>query len=299
MNCSFAIGCKPHCANLTKLQRLLFQWAGCLLVLAFSREAYGQKPSSPEEKLSAISQDQIDPLNKPVENQIQMASKLLKTELTKETSNLGRIEDIAFDLETGHLAVLVAAKSEVGKEVEWTMLPFVHGDRLVKFAWEKATKLTTTPMTITRMQVNEVYRLFQQAVYWLEFATQYEAEPGHKFDDQDFKLIFFSNLKKMPVSDSQGRVIGRIDDVALKASNGTIIYMVMQTEDNRLRAIPLGAFVADEKNNRWFIELTKDQIQKFKTFEENTPPPQIETDWKEYVAVKYGRGGLQANKSKK
>lgn len=268
-------------------------------MLAFSREAYGQKPSSPEEKLSAISQDQVDPLNKPVENQIQMASKLLKTELTKETSNLGRVEDVAFDLETGHLAILVAAKSEAGKEAEWTMLPFVHGDRLVKFAWEKATKLSTTPMTITRMQVNEVYRLYQQAVYWIEFATHYESDPGHKFDDQNFKLIFFSNLKKMPVADSQGHVIGRIDDVALKASNGMIVYMVMQTEDNRLRAIPLGAFVADEKNNRWFIELSIDQILKFKTFEEKSPPPQIETGWKEYVAVRYGRGGLQANKSEK
>lgn len=260
---------------------------------------YGQKPSSPDEKLSSVSQDQIDPLNKPVENQIQMASKLLKTELTKKGSNLGYIEDIAFDLETGHLAVLVAAKGEVGKELEWTMLPFVNGDRLVKFAWEKSTKLIATPKTITRMQVNEVYRLFQQAVYWVEFAAQYEAEPGHKFDDQNFKLIFFSSLKKMPISDSQGRVVGRISDVALKASNGTIVYMVMQSEDNGLRAIPLGAFVADTKNNRWLIELSKDQIQEFKTFEEKFAPPQVDTDWKTHVSGKNGRNGLRANKTEK
>ena len=75
--------------------------------------------------------------------------------------------------------------------------------------------------------------------------------------------------------------------------------MVMQSEDNGLRAIPLGAFVADTKNNRWLIELSKDQIQEFKTFEEKFAPPQVDTDWKTHVSGKNGRNGLRANKTEK
>jgi sporulation protein YlmC with PRC-barrel domain len=280
----------------TLMDRLLLCCQAAILLMVVIPIANGQQTSSKEEKLSATSQDQVDVLNKPVENQIQLASKLLQTMLTKEDSPLGRIGDLAFDLETEHLAVLVATRSVEGNHIEWTLLPFINGDRLVKFDWENDTKLKTSPMALTRMQANDVYRRYKEAVYWSDFAKLYEKTFGAKFDDQDFKLSFYSSLRKTLVADVNGQVIGRINDVALKASNGTILYMVMETE-GRFRAVPLGAFVADVEKSRWLIELTKDQILKFKTFEEKSPPAKIDRGWQEYVAVKYGRGGLQTKKN--
>ncbi len=276
----------------------LFRWV-CLSLLVSSSSAFGQQPTSAEERLAVLSQDQVEPLNKPIENQIQMASKLLNTELKKDDASVGRIQGLAFDLETEHLAVLIAMRSEAGKEAEWTMLPFVPGDRLVKFGWEKKTTLTTSPMSLTRSQAHEVYRLYKEAVYWIDFATRMESEKGRKFDDQNFHLSLFSSLMKLPIADDQGKVVGQIHDVAIKASNGSIQYVVVQTDDHKMRAIPLGAFVSDEDNKRWFIELNSDQILKFKPFAENAPPSQIDTGWKEYVAVRYGRGGIQSRKKVK
>lgn len=76
------------------------------------------------------------------------------------------------------------------------------------------------------MQANDVYRRYKEAVYWSEFAKLYEKKSGQRFGDQDFKLSFDSSLTKILVADINGQVIGRIDDVALKASNG------LQTKKN-------------------------------------------------------------------
>ena len=88
-----------------------------------------------------------------------------------------------------------------------------------------------------------------------------------------------------------------VEDVAIRASKGTILYMVLRTIDDRRIAIPLGAFAADEKASRWMIELAKDQIIKFEAFDKLSPPSKADSGWLEFVAVKYGRGGLQSKKT--
>ncbi len=193
--------------------------------------------------------------------------------------------------------VLLLETTETGKQPQWNLIPFVNGDRLIKAEWENGTQIATRPTSLNRMQANELYRSYKEAIYWIEFAMQHDKAPGQKFDDRDFQLTFFKGIVDKPVVDKFGKVVGHIEDVAISAFKGTIVYMVLRTIDDRRIAIPLGAFVGNDKDSRWMVEIAKDQIIKFKAFEESAPPTKADSGWLEFVAVKYGRGGLQSKKN--
>ncbi len=266
--------------------------------LVFSLPAAGQPQTNEAAKSRpAVAKEQDESATKPVESQILMASKLLRTELKMRESNVGRIEDLAFDLETGHLAVLVLETTETDKQPQWRLIPFVNGDRLIKFTWDKNTQLAVRPKSLNRMQANELFRSYKEAIYWIEYATQHDKNTGQRFDDLDFQLTLLKGIVNKPIVDKFGEVVGSIEDVAIRASKGEITYLVLRTTDNRRIAIPLGAFEADEKNSRWMVELAKDQIIKFEAFDKSSPPANADSGWLEFVAVKYGRGGLQSKKS--
>ena len=275
------------------------RWCPILLFsIVLSHPAIGQLPNNEADKRKVGGNEQAENINKPVESQILMASKLLKTELKKAEMNLGRIEDLAFDLETEHLAVLVLETTETDKQPQWNWIPFVNGDRLIKFAWENKTLLAARPTSMNRMQANELYQSYKKAIYWMEFAIQHDTASGEKFDENDFQLTLLKSIVDKSVVDKFGTAVGHIEDVAISASKGTILYVVMRAIDDRLIAIPLGAFAADEMSSRWVVELAKDQILKFEAFDKSFPPTKADSGWLEFVAVKYGRGGLQTKKNK-
>ena len=268
-----------------------------MLCLVSSLPAMGQLPSNEADRRIASAQENAETINKPVESQILMASKLLGTALKKGEMNLGRIEELAFDLETEHLAILLLEANGTGKQPQWNLIPFVNGDRLIKFPWENSTQLAVRPTSLNRMQANELYRSYKEAIYWIEFAMQHDKASGQKFDDHDFQLTLLKGIVDKPILDKFGEVVGRIEDIAISASKGTILYMVLRTIDDRRIAIPLGAFAADDNASRWMIELAKDQIIRFKAFDESSTPTKADSGWLEFVAGKYGRGGLQSKKN--
>ena len=267
-----------------------------ILCVLSSFPAMGQLPSNEIERITTTAREKAEIINNPVARQILMASKLLGTSLKKEAMSLGRIEEVAFDLETEHLAILLLETSETGKDPQWNLIPFVNGDRLIKFAWENRTQLAARPTSLNRMQANELYRSFKEAIYWIDFAMQKVKASGQKFDDHDFQLTLLKEIVDKPIVDKFGEVVGRIEDVAINASNGTILYMVLRTIDDRRIAVPLGAFAADGNATRWMIELAKDQILKFNAMDDTFTLSKADAGWLEFVAVKYGRGGLQSKK---
>ena len=269
-----------------------------MLCLVSSLPAMGQLPSNEADRRIASAQENAETINKPVESQILMASKLLWTELKKGEMNLGRIEELAFDLETEHLAILLLETNGTGKLPQWNLIPFVNGDRLVKFPWENSTQLAVRPTSLNRMQANELYRSYKEAIYWIEFAMQHDKASGQKFDDQDFQLTLLKGIVDKPILDKFGEVVGRIEDIAISASKGTILYMVLRTIDDRRIAIPLGAFAADDNASRWMIELTKDQIIKFKGFDESSRPTTADSGWLEFVAVPGGKSSIKYHQYK-
>ena len=269
---------------------------GLFVCMVSSLPALGQRPSKEAERKIVSELENTENINKPVESQILMASELLRTTMKKGETSLGIIEELVFDLETEHLAIVLLESNEVGKEPQWNMIPFVNGDRLIKFAWENKTRLAVRPTTLNRLQANELYRSFKEAIYWIEYAMQHDNSSSVKFDDHDFQLTLLKNVVDKPIVDKFGEDVGHIEDVAISASRGTILYMVLRTIDDRRIAVPLAAFAADDNVSRWMIELAKDQIIKFKAFDDSSIPSKPDSGWSEFVAVKYGRGGLQSKK---
>jgi len=267
-----------------------------MLFFVSSLPAIGQLRTNDAVKIIEAAQGDVGIINKPVERQIVMASKLLGTALKKEEMSLGRIEELAFDLETENLAILLLETNDTNNEPQWNLIPFVEGDRLIKFAWENKTRLAVRPTSLNREQANELYRTYKEAIYWIDFAIQVGKESGQKFDDHDFQLTLLKDIVDKPIIDKAGEAVGRIEDIAIRASKGTIPYLVLSTIDDRRIAIPLGAFKADGNSNRWMIELSKDQILKSKALDDSFTPNEADSGWLEFVSVKYGRGGLQSEK---
>ncbi len=229
----------------------------------------------------------------PVPKDLELVSSLLESQLRKDNQSVGRVDDVAFDLETEHLALFVASSGVSEESRRYALIPFVSGDRLIQFDWEKKLTLQSKPLLASRNQASEVYRDYKEVIYWIDFAKKKLSESTGTFNDQDFPLAFFSTIGNFLIADKTGEAVGKVHDVAIKASNGEILYIVVLSRKDEYRAIPLGAFVSDEKPEQWHIDLEAEQIFKFKTFDPKTPPLRVDRGWEEYISTKYGRGGLQ------
>jgi sporulation protein YlmC with PRC-barrel domain len=224
------------------------------------------------------------------------ATELLGASLNAENKDVGEIEDAAFDLQTGHLALVVASQKVPSQEAVYTLIPF-RDFRKAKFEWIDESTISKLPETITRAVANDVYVTYERDIYWINFSRQLEESLKQEFDQENFELTTFSFLKGRTVIDADREVVGHIIDLGINASTGRIVYCVLQTDDKKLRAIPLAAFVMEPNTYRWSIELTKPRILAFEPFDESSTPTNIDRGWKEYVAVRYGRDGLQSQKA--
>ncbi len=256
---------------------------------------YGQETDPTGTKVGTEIQ-QSDLATPPIPNSVELVSKLLQSHLKKELRPIGIVDDAAFDLETEHLALLIVSNGETGESKRYSLLPFIPGDQLIQFNWEKKLTLQSQPRSVARAEVAELYRNFKKAVYWSDFAKKKLQDTNMAFDEKDFALTFYSSLKALPVVDSKGSIVGKLVDMAIKNSNGEILYVVLESDDKAKRAIPLGAFVSEKGEENWSIELDKEQILKFKPFVPEVLPSRVDRGWDEYVAVRYGRGGIQSAK---
>jgi len=256
---------------------------------------HGQETNSAGTKIRTEAQ-QADLATQPIPSNMEFVTEMLQKQLKKDREAIGKVEDVAFDLETEHLALLIASNRTSDDSKRYALVPFIPGDRLIQFDWEKKLTLQTLPPSVARAEAAELYRDYKQAVYWIDFAKKKLADSKASFDEKGFSLTFYSTLKRRSVVDSEGTPVGEVDDVAVKSSNGEILYIVMLSSNAESRAVPLGAFVSEEGSDHWSIDLTAEQILKFQPFQAKSRPIRVDRGWEEYVAVKYGRGGLQTSK---
>ncbi len=266
-----------------------------MVVSIFNRQVSGQNIDQLDIKTGIVGPS-TEGSTPPIPSNVEFVSKVLQTELKKDSLTIGKVEDVALDLETEHLALLVASNRLTNQSKRYALLPFIPGDKLVQYDWENKLTLQTPPLSAARAEVADLYRDYKQALYWIEFAKKKLSNTHESFDEEKFALTFYSTLKGKRVADNIGESVGKISDVAIKSSSGEVLYVVMISEDGATRAIPLGAFVNEEKKDEWLIELGKEQIFNFKPFLAKTPPIRVDRGWEEYVSVRYGRGGLQARK---
>ncbi len=250
---------------------------------------------------------------------VKLVSSMLDVDVLQDSKVMGRICDVAFDLETGQLALVVvkatmaggdvsdnkpsASQDQSDKQVEqggdatpnerFILLPFVDFDQQDVFEWEDDQTISRLPKALTRAIAQKTYSDVNQDIYWSRYLTELKEELNSKFDDRNFELATFSLLRRRGIVDSNGESIGKLVDFAIESGKGDIIYCVIECTDKKHRAIPLGAFVMPENNYRWTIELSSSQIFDFPGFDLEAPPTHIDRGWAEYVAVRYGRDGLQ------
>ena len=230
---------------------------------------------------------------------IQLASRMAEISFHCDRAELGRIQDLAFDLETGHLALVVTVKTlpaESGEAKRYTLVPFLEAMGETRFRWSDDLTMESPPEAITRSVVQYAYQTFQRDVYWLRYCKRLEAALRDQFDQRDFQLTTFSFLKGRPIIDLHNETVGKLVDLGINPANGRIVYCVVESPDKALRAIPLGAFVMPQSTYRWMIELPKSKIDAFQPFPADAPPIAVDRGWREYVALRYGRTGLQTEK---
>jgi sporulation protein YlmC with PRC-barrel domain len=249
---------------------------------------------------------------------IQSAAALLKQPLTHGDKSIGPIADLALDLETEHVALaIVDAKKIESKDAtkeSFVAVPTctlncgegktaLH-DWVTAAMLDKSRRLASKTPEITRHWAAEEYAAYEQDPYWVQFLSRRRQEdPEFAFDVETSKLALLSQLRGTPVTDQSGKKIGAIADFGIEPATSMIAYAAFAASSDDaskagLRAIPLGAFEAVPGQKSWTIQLPAESITKFKPFEKDAWPTEIERGWTEYIAVRYGRGGLQSPESR-
>ncbi|KAA5545457.1 PRC-barrel domain containing protein [Roseiconus nitratireducens] len=234
------------------------------------------------------------------------ATEVIGTDLAEVDDSLGSVADLVLDLQTSQAALALCAYRDPPQDAEAMLaLPITAWafDRAnaIKKPWltdemiRQSSPVTPPFDRFDRRLAGEQYQQFDQPPYWLAFVDRQQAkDPNFEFDTRDFKLVLFSSLKDTAVVSSENDVVGTISDLAIDPISSQIAYAVMDTAKDRAKrfAIPLGAFVATD-DQRFKIELGRDEILKRPTFRESNLPKVVDRGWIEYVAVRYGREGVQ------
>ena len=204
------------------------------------------------------------------------------------------IEEMVLDLETGHVALqIVSWKHVESAEKVYAVMPFMPHLNSEQTARIAPSMTKETPKNLNRKLAAVIYADFNRDLYWTQHMMRLLPDAHGSFDRERFELTSFKDLQSVVIEDAEGKPVGKIIDVAVDEKTAEIKYCVMQSEDEKLRAIPLGAFVKRDPKAVWKIELKREQIVNFEPFDRAQPPQTIDRGWQEYVAVRYGRDALQ------
>lgn len=238
------------------------------------------------------------------------ASSVIGWDVRRGDKLVGSIADLLFDLETSQVALLVIAQRDESDTVRYLALPTVilepveRSGRVKSWVTDEmvasARQVAKTTDTITRGWAADEYKRFGRDPYWKEFRDQLRKEnPKRTFDEVDHRLDLYSKLCKEDVVDIKGKSVGRIVDFGIEPDSSQVVYVALQPADKQksLNAIPLGAFVIE--HGTWLIELDREAITARAKFESWNWPTSTSRAWIEYVAVRYGRTGVQSERKAK
>lgn len=210
------------------------------------------------------------------------------------------INDIVLDFETSQVALQIVSWTHVDKGQRvfavTPFLPALDGELTTKLS---RTMSKSSPASMNRELATVVYKEFGRELYWSQYLKRLPPDAHGNFDRERFELTAFRDLQGKKISDTDGDAVGTLTDVGVNERSGEIVYCVIKSNDESLRAIPLGAFVDRKSKSDWKIELEREQIVLFEPFDKAQPPQAIDRGWQEYVAVRYGRDALQAKPNAK
>ncbi len=223
---------------------------------------------------------------------IQPATHLIGCEVVDDKQeSIGRLTDIAVDLEAGRVVALVI-KSSHAAEADQFAIPvrLTRSGVMTVTANISRSKLDKAPKIkhenkqkyLTRSWGVDLYESFGEPSLWKES------------DRLDYPLTMLSTLFGSPISNAAGKQLGRIEDAAILLERGLIGYLAVSMtakpdDKNKLYSVPLSAFVVEPKNGKWILELPKDILADTPTFDANHWPEKVDRGWVEYVHVRYGQ----------
>jgi len=218
----------------------------------------------------------------------------LISDLTKERDGAKvQVRDFVLDLETGHAALQILSWQHTDHAKSVIAVAPYSPKMDIKQATQLAKELSSTePPALTRKLAATLNATFGQDVYWSKYISRLPSGSDSKFDKEKYELVPFATIKNKKVVDVDGEALGTLVDVGLRDS-GEIVYCVLQSSDEALRAIPLGAFLNRGRDKDWEIELKREQVFQFIPNDFQNTPQEIDLGWQEYVAVRYGRDALQ------
>lgn len=212
---------------------------------------------------------------------------------------VGEVDDFVLDFETGHVVFVISriAAKESQSDLGFLILPMKLNDQQQALAADRALR-KKLPSRFTRKLASSLYVKLERDIYWLEFCRELTPALRKNFNTTDFELTAFSHAKNRPVIDAEGESVGKIVDFGIDQSTGEVAYCVLETAFNpqtpaEYRAIPLGAFVMESGLYRWMIELDKQVILAFESFQPESPPTAPGEGWTEFVTAHYDGHTLQ------
>ena len=211
---------------------------------------------------------------------------------TKDGKDAGKIQDLILDLDTGRVALVVLDGQVAGDGSANVVCRSVAGRELdgksemIRLSSEQVQTAPHPPKSkgeITREWTGMALAHFGITAYWNTEKLDVEVSPRDV-------LPTASSLRKVVVTDQEGKELGRIVDFAVTA-RGDIAYagLAMNGDDQKLHPVPLSAFVAPVGNAQWQLKIPRDIVGKTPTFAVSNWPKTLDRGWLEYVHVRYGR----------
>lgn len=241
---------------------------------------------------SSVDEPPSFPVNEDVEPElgaVHRASHLIGCKTVDASGKaVGRVADVALDLDSGRLALLLVAPPLSGA-MHLLALP-AEGVQpgVMTLAVPSASdaienspryRLMAGPETLTRDWAAKSYEHFGREPLWA-------------IDDaDDRRLTLASTLFDLPVTDSSGKELGRIEDLALVLDQAAVGYVALRMNGQprgKMFPVPLSAVVIDPETGNWVLELPKGVLANAPSFDANQWPERIERGWVEYVHVRYG-----------
>lgn len=218
---------------------------------------------------------------------------------------LGKVDDLLIDLETSQVVAAVFRQHLNGRTAAMVTLPIVALRSSAKGydaqPWvtdaiiQQIEPLAEATAPITRGWVSAQYRSLKRDPYWMA-RTQQQTVGGRigprKFDQEDYLLAKYSELIGLGVVDAAEKPVGQIESVVVELNSFDVAYVLVKSASSKHLAVPLGVFEISP-GKPWQIELDREVIRSRSITLDGDLPRSIDRGWLEYIAVRYGRTGVQ------
>lgn len=238
------------------------------LALPAGAAAQTYPPQRPEQERQRQMEQQRDPQ----QHEVIRADRLIGQAVRdQQNERLGRIDDLALNLETGRIAYAVVSRGGM-----WG----IGGDE-VAIEWQQVRPdAASRTVRIEQQQLQQARRIETDRAW--PSAIGEETPVGTTGTEAGRRVVPISNVIGMDVQNNQGERLGEIDDVAI-GRDGSISYAVIAYGgflgmDNKYTAVPWDRLNVSAEKEAVVLDVTREQLEGARSFEYRGSWP-AKVDW--------------------